>query len=281
MAVRVVTDSTSDIPREDAAREGITIVPLNVHFGSEQLRDGIDIQPEPFYQRLVSDKILPKTSQPSAGAFLETYQQIARDTDEILSIHISSKLSGTINSARGARDALGSRARVELVDSATVSWALGLAVRAAAAAAAQGAGLEDCAAVARDTLARTQLIFVLGTLEYLQKGGRIGRARAWVGTVLNIKPVLCVRDGEVAPLERVRSRAKAEERLYDLTLAHGPAERVAVAHSGPPEMAERWAARLRSALPDVPVDAGWLGPVVGVYAGPNTLGMAVVKRRDG
>lgn len=280
MTVRVVTDSTSDISQADAQRWGITVVPLNIHFGNEQLLDGIDIQPQQFFRRLVDSKALPKTSQPSAGAFLEVYQQLAQETDEILSIHISGKLSGTGNSARAARDALGSRARVEFVDSGTVSWPLGYAARVAQEAAAAGKNLQECAETARDTLARTQLIFVLDTLEYLQKGGRIGRARAWIGSVLNIKPVLTIKDGEIAPLERVRSRMRAEERVFELASSEANPERFAVFHSTSDEEGERWAERLRTTRPGVPIESGWLGPVVGVYSGPNVLGMATV-RRDG
>ena len=280
MTVRVVTDSTSDITQARAEDLGITVVPLTIDFGTEQLRDGVDIQPEAFFRRLRTTKTLPKTSQPSAGQFLEVYQRLAAETDAILSIHISEKLSGTANSARAARDALGNRARVEVLDSGTVSWPLGYAARMAQEAAASGKSLPECAAVARETLARTSLIFVLDTLDYLQRGGRIGRARAWIGSVLNIKPVLTVREGEVAPLERVRSRLRAEERLFELTTAHRDAERVAVWHSGSPAEAERWAERVRTTLPGVAVETGWLGPVVGVYAGPNLLGMAVARRRD-
>lgn len=277
MTVRVVTDSTSDISQADAERLGVRVVPLNIQFGSDGLRDGVDILPPTFFKRLVQSKTLPKTSQPSAGAFLEVYQDLARDADQILSIHLSGKLSGTANSARAAAEALGSRARVLVLDSETVSSPLGYAARMAARAAVDGADLDSCAAVARDTLGRTHLYFVLDTLEYLQKGGRIGRARAWLGNVLNIKPVLTVRGGEVAPIERVRSRIKAEERLFELTTAYPNPERIGVAHSSSPQEAERWAERLRQTLPGVPVDVAWLGPVVGVYSGPGVLGMAVTE----
>lgn len=279
MTVRVVTDSTSDISQADAERFGVRVVPLNIHFGSEQMRDGVDILPPTFFKRLVQSKALPKTSQPSAGAFLEVYQDLARETDQILSIHISGKLSGTANSARAAADALGGRARVLVLDSETVSSPLGYAARMAVQAANDGADLDACAAVTRDRLDRSHLYFVLDTLEYLQKGGRIGRAQAWLGNVFNIKPVLTVRDGEVAPVERVRSRIKAEERLFELTTAYPNPERVGIAHSSNPQEAERWAERLRQTLPGVPVDVAWLGPVVGVYGGPNLLGMAVTERK--
>jgi DegV family protein with EDD domain len=278
MTVRVVTDSTSDISQAEAERLGITVVPLNIHFGTEQLRDGVDILPEQFFERLVQSKVLPKTSQPSAGAFLDVYQKLAHDSDEILTIHISSKLSGTGNSARAARDVLDSKATIEIVDSGTVSWPLGYAVRTAQAAALAGKGLEECAAVARDAIDRTKLVFLLDTLEYLQRGGRIGRARAWIGQVFNIKPILTIRDGEIAPLERVRSRMRAEERVFELATEDADPEHLAVAHSSTTEEAERWAERLRGTRSGVPVDVNWLGPVVGVYAGPNVLGMACVRR---
>lgn len=278
MTVRVVTDSTSDISQVEAERLGITVVPLNIHFGTEQLRDGVDILPEQFFQRLVESKVLPKTSQPSAGAFLDVYQKLAQDTDQILTIHISGRLSGTGNSARAARDVLNSKATIEIVDSGTVSWPLGFAVRTAQEAALAGKNIEECAAVARGAIDRTKLIFLLDTLEYLQRGGRIGRARAWIGQMFNIKPILTIRDGEIAPLERVRSRMRAEERVFELATADQHPEHLAVAHSSTTEEAERWAERLGGTRPGVPVDVRWLGPVVGVYAGPNVLGMACVRR---
>jgi fatty acid kinase fatty acid binding subunit len=277
MAVAVVTDSTSDISQTEATRLGLTVVPLNIHFGTESLRDGVDIMPAEFFERLRSTKELPKTSQPSAGVFLEVFQRLAQETDEIVSIHLSSKLSGTCNSARAAREALGGRARVEIVDSETVSWPLGFAARMALEAATAGADLAACAESARGSVARTRLYFVLDTLEYLQRGGRIGRARAFLGQVFNIKPILTLRGGEVAPLERVRSRMKAEERLFELATAEPNPRRLAVAHSSSDDEARRWVERLESERPGVPVEMAWLGPVVGVYAGPNTLGMAGVS----
>jgi DegV family protein with EDD domain len=278
MTVRVVTDSTSDISQAEAEQLGIIVVPLNIHFGSEQLKDGVDILPEQFFERLVQSKVLPKTSQPSAGAFLDVYQRLSQDTDEILTIHISGKLSGTGNSARAARDVLNSKATIEIVDSGTVSWPLGYAVRSAQEAALAGKTIEECAAAARDAIDRTKLIFLLDTLEYLQRGGRVGRARAWIGQMFNIKPILTIRDGEIAPLERVRTRMRAEERVFELATEDPHPEHLAVAHSSTTDEAERWAERLRGTRPGVPVDVRWLGPVVGVYAGPNVLGMACVRR---
>jgi DegV family protein with EDD domain len=277
MAVAIVTDSTSDISQVEAERLGLTVVPLNIHFGTESLRDGVDIMPAEFFERLKRSKELPKTSQPSAGTFLDVYRRLAQETDQILSIHLSAKLSGTSNSARAAREALGGKAKVEILDSGTVSWPLGFAARTAREAAEAGGELAGCLRAAEDALARTRLYFVLDTLEYLQKGGRIGGARAFLGQVFNIKPILTVREGEVAPLERVRSRMKAEERLFELaTSGGGEIVRLAVAHSSSDAEAERWIGRMQEAEPGVPCELIWLGPVVGVYAGPNTLGMAAV-----
>jgi DegV family protein with EDD domain len=278
MTVGVVTDSTAGLTPAEAEAYGVTVVPLNVLFGQESLRDGVDIQAEAFYRRLSGAKVLPKTSQPSVGAFAQTYQRLTASGDQVLSIHISSKLSGTLNSARTARDSLADPSSVMLLDSESVSAQLGFAVLAAAAAARDGAGLEQARAAAESAIRRSRLYVVLDTLEYLQRGGRIGRARAWIGGVLNVKPVLTVREGEVAPLERVRSRARALDRLAELVIAHQNAEAVAVFHSGAEQAAEQLRARVSAALPKARIWPGWLGPVVGVYAGPGALGAVVLDR---
>lgn len=282
MPLAIVTDSTSDIPPDEAAPLGVTVVPLNVLFESESLRDGIDIGPEEFFRRLTSTKSLPKTSQPSVGAFLETYQHVlAGDATEILSIHISSKLSGTLNSARTARDNLANPSAVTLLDSEAVTAQLAFGVRAAARVAAAGGTVAEARAAAESALRRSTLYGALDTLEYLQRGGRIGRARAWIGGVLNVKPFITVRNGEVAPLERVRTRGKAIERLIELTTAHGRAEEIAILHSSSSDDLERVRTRLEKAMPNVAIRTGWLGPTVGVYGGPNVVGTVVLDREAG
>jgi DegV family protein with EDD domain len=278
MPVRVVTDSTADLTPTEAEAHGVTVVPLNVLFGQESLRDGVDIRSDEFVQRLSTSKLLPKTSQPSVGAFAQIYERLTAGGDQVLSIHISSKLSGTLNSARTARDSLANPSSVMLLDSGSVSAELGFAVLAAAEAVERGAGIEQARAAAESALRRSRLYVVLDTLEYLQRGGRIGRARAWIGGVLNVKPVLTVREGEVAPLERVRSRERALERLAELVLRHQNAEAVAVFHAGAEQASEQLQARVSTALPDARIWPGWLGPVVGVYAGPGALGAVVLDR---
>lgn len=282
MPLAIVTDSTSDLTREEAAELGVTVVPLNVMFESESLRDGVDIGPEEFFRRLAHTKVLPKTSQPSVGAFLEAYEQVlSGGATAILSIHISSKLSGTLNSARTARDSMAAPSAVSLLDSEAVTAQLAFGVRAAAQVAKAGGTLEQARAAAESALRRSTLYGALDTLEFLQRGGRIGRARAWIGSVLNVKPFITVRNGEVAPLERVRTRGKAMERLIELTTAHHRVEEVTLLHSGSVDDLERVRGRLAQAMPDIPIRSGWLGPVVGVYGGPNVLGTVVLDREAG
>lgn len=281
MTVKVVTDSTSDLTPEEATAVGVTVVPLTVHIGGRSYLDRVEISPQEFFRRLTSEDVLPKTSQPSVGSFVETYERLLRDgAAAIVSIHISGKLSGTVNAARAARDTLPEPARVVVVDSETVTAPLAYGVRAAAAAARAGAGPEAVAAAARSAIRRTHLVAVLDTLEYLQKGGRIGRVRAWLGGVLSIKPIISVKDGEVVPVERVRTRTRALERMIELTAQHRDAVEVTLLHSCSEEEAARVQERIATALPDVPIRTGWIGPVVGVYAGPNVIGTATLCRDD-
>lgn len=279
MPLRIVTDSTSDIPLEEAAALGVTVVPLTILFGEESLRDQVDIGPEEFFRRLVASSIVPKTSQPSPAAFIETYQRLLGEgATALLSIHISGKLSGTVNSARTARDSLPNPSAVTILDSGTVTAEMAFGVRAAAKVAAAGGSVEQARAAAERALRHSHLVGVLDTLEYLQKGGRIGRARAWIGGLLNVKPLITVKDGEVAPLERVRGRGRAVERLIELTVARTNAAEIALLHSGSHDELERTQTRLAAAMPGVPIRTGWLGPVVGVYAGPNVIGTVVLER---
>ncbi len=277
MTVKVVTDSTSDLTPEEAAAVGVTVVPLTVHFGGQSYLDRVEISPQEFFRRLTSEGVLPKTSQPPVGAFVAAYERLLREgATAIVSVHISGKLSGTVNSARAARESLPDPSRVVVVDSETVTAPLAYGVRAAAAAAQKGAEPEAVAAAARDAIRRTRLIAVLDTLEYLQKGGRIGRVRAWLGGVLSIKPLISVKEGEVVPVERVRTRARALERIIELTVQHRDAVEVTLLHSCSEEEAGRVQERIAAALPGVPIRTGWIGPVVGVYAGPNVIGIATL-----
>jgi DegV family protein with EDD domain len=278
MAVRIVTDSTCDLPAALVQAHGITVVPLTVFFGDEAFLDTVDITPDEFYERLAVSKELPRTSQPSVELFREAYERCGADGDEIVSIHLSSKLSGTLNAASVAREAVAPEIHVDLIDSYNVSLGLGLIVLEAARAAQGGASLADVVAVTRRAMDRVSVHVVVDTLEFLQRGGRIGRARSFLGSVLSIKPILRVEDGEVAPFERVRTRSKAIERMFELGVSMARAKELFVACSGSDEEARALIERLRPALPHTDIILGHLGPIVGVYTGPNALGIAALER---
>ena len=277
MTVRVVTDSTADLPPDVVRELGITVVPLLVLFGDEVYRDGVDLSSEEFFERLTTSPVLPTTSQPSVGAFQATYRELAAQTDEIVSIHISARVSGTCESALQACNSLGGSPRVEVVDGETTSMGLGFQVIAAARAAQRGAGLDEVAAAARSVGRRVHLLVLLETLEYLRRGGRIGRAQAFLGSVLNLKPLLTIREGIVHPVARVRTRVRALDQIFRYCMAYGEIEEVAVMHGTTPEDAEMLAQRVRERLAGVPVRVGRLGPALGVHGGPGIIGVVVVE----
>ena len=277
MVVKVVTDSTSDLSPQIVNELGISVVPLNVHFGEVTYRDGIDLSAEEFFQKLVSSPILPTTTQPSVGAFLEIYNALAEETNEIVSIHISAKLSGTYNSALVAKNSLEKDCRIEVMDSLQATMATGLIVIAAARAAKAGANLDEVLAVARKAISQMRIRALLDTLEYLQKGGRIGKAQAFLGTILNVKPLIKLEDGEVHPVERVRSRARAIQHLCDFVQSFPHISDMAIMHSATPEEAEALADRLDPVFPKNRVHIASFGPVMGTYTGPGALGIALLE----
>ena len=270
MPVRVVTDSTADLPAEVTRQWGITVVPLTVHFGQETYRNGVDITPDEFYRRLAAAPKLPTTAQPPVGAFVETYKALALGTEGILSIHISAKLSGTYNSALGAKEEVKGLCPIEVVDSLQGSLGLGLVALAAARAAQAGKPLGEVAAEARRASGQT-----LDTLEYLAKGGRIGKAQAFLGSLLNIKPIVGLEEGETHPFERVRSRRRALERLAQMARDLAPLQEAWVVHATTPDDARDLAERIKTLVPTGEVPIGRLGPVVGTYLGPGALGLAL------
>lgn len=279
MTVRIVTDSTADLPPDLVARHSIEVVPLIVLFGDEALRDGIDIDTETFFARLASSPELPTTSQPSPAVFRETYERLASEgATEILSLHIAGALSSTLASAQ--QGAAGLDVRVEHVDSSLVSLALGLGVVKAAEVVEAGGSLDDAKAQAEDQFRRTHVYFVLDTLDYLLRGGRIGRAAHAIGTMLKVKPVLTFEDGEVLQLARARTFTKAVDRGIELARGHFPIELAGAMHTVAPERMEAVADRFRELAPDIPIVTGALGPTIGVHAGPGTIAFAVISSPD-
>lgn len=274
MPVCVVTDSTADLPAEVATSLGIVVVPLNVHFGTETFLDGVTITPDTFYARIAQERQLPKTTQPSIGTFLDVYQRYANPSG-ILSLHISSKISGTYNAACQAAREMQGQCPIQVVDTLQASLALGLVVMAAARAVQAGASLEQAAQVARQTAPRCHLFGVLDTLEYLEKGGRIGKAAAFLGSLLQVKPILTLKDGEAHPLERVRTRRRALERMVEIARQYAPLAQLAVAYSTTPDEALALAEQLKPIAPPHGILMGRFGAVLGTYLGPGALGIAL------
>ena len=278
MAVRVVTDSTSDLTPEAAAEVGVTVVPALVVFGGESLRDRVDVDPAAFYERLVSSREFPTTSQPPVEAFAAAYREIAAEGLDIASIHVSSRLSGTLNSASVASETNDLGVRVELVDSYTVGAALRAAVLAAARRARDGGTLEEVTAAARGAMARSQVVVALDTLEYLRKGGRIGRASALLGSALRLKPLIHIDGGEVAPFDRVRTRARALARLEQVALDDPTIESLCAIWSDDESGAAGLIERVRPHLPHTRLETLQLGPAIGAHVGPNATGVCTVRR---
>jgi DegV family protein with EDD domain len=279
MTLRIVTDSTADFEADEARDLGIEVVPLTVVFGDQALLDRVEITPEQFYRRLVESRITPKTSQPPVGRFAAAFERLAAEgATEILAICLSSRLSGTLGSAHLAAAGPPSGVRVETFDSLLVAGGLNALARRAADLARAGATLDEVVHVLRAMLPRIQIHILLDTLEYLQRGGRIGRAQALLGGMLSIKPIVSVEDGQVGASERVRSRPRGIDRLYEHIVGLSDVERVIVQHTGAPDDALRLVARATSALPDAAVELRWIGPVVGVYTGPRGVGAVTVQR---
>jgi DegV family protein with EDD domain len=283
MAVKIVTDSTSDLTPEIASELGIAVVPLNVHFsteiGTETYRDGIDLKADDFYRRLAQNKTLPTTSAPAPGTFVEVYEKLAKETDEILAITISSKLSATYKAALDAKELMKGKARLEVIDSFSAMVGLGLIVISAAKAAKAGASLDEVIDVVRSSMGRVDFRLAFDTLEYLRKGGRIGKAQAFLGSALKVNPILTIRDGLTEGVTRVRCRAKAVDYLGDFVMNFPDIEEVAIEDATTPDEAKILAERLSSRFPSERIYWMKVGPVIGTHVGPHVLGVGVLPKK--
>jgi len=279
MAIRIVTDSASDLPPELAQQRNVTVVPCYVISDDVTYQDGVDILPDQFYEQLVSNPRLPTTAQPSAADFQSVYQDLLAQDHQIVSIHLSSKLSGTLNSAEQARASLGDEAgkSIEIIDTQLASVPLGLLAAAAAQQAQDGASQQQVAEQVRRDLLLTRCFFLLDTLEYLQRGGRIGKAQAFLGSVLGVKPILTIHDGEAHPVERPRNRNRAFRRLVELTEELAPLRHLAVIYSTEPERAEELRVKLSSLAPQDEIMVTRFGPTLGTYVGPGALGVGLIR----
>ena len=272
MAVRVVTDSACDLPDDLVAKLGIEVVPLSIRFGSDEFVDRQDLSTDEFWRRLGESPVLPETSAPSAGAFEKVFRTLADDgATGIVCINLSSKLSATMQAAQVAAKAVGAGCPVEVVDSLHVTMGLGNLCLAAARNAAAGDSLEAIVADVVDRRDRTKLYGTLDTLEFLKKGGRVGNARALLGSMLAIKPVVEVRDGVVEEAGKVRTRSKALRLLVD-KVKEEPLESLAVMHGQAPDLDELLD-MLDPLVPRSEIVVGQVGPVIGTHAGPRVIGV--------
>jgi DegV family protein with EDD domain len=277
MTVKIVTDTLSDITADLAARLGITVVPLYVRFGETIYRDRIDITSEDFYRRLVNEAKLPSTTQPSPNDFAEVFKKLAEETDEILVITVSTRMSGTNQSATQAKELVKSKAKIEIIDTLQVAMAEGLVTIAAANVAKTGATLAQTAEATRSALSRVHLVAYFDTLKYLAKGGRIGKASGLVGSLLSVKPILTTREGEMAPLTRVRSLPAGLDYLYNVVAGYSKIESLAVEHATTTVEADKLVDRIGKIYPKEKVYRSVISPVIGTYSGPGAIALTVLE----
>ncbi|HTY81587.1 MAG TPA: DegV family protein [Dehalococcoidales bacterium] len=273
MNIKIVTDSTADLPPGAAEKLGITIVPEILRFGDEIFRDNVDITPDEFYRRLTHDPIHPKTTQSSPQDFTDAYQALAPQADAILSIHISAKLSGTYNSAVQGAKAV--KCPIEVVDSQVVTMGLGQLVIAASKLAESGMNLQQAAAGVKKMIPGIRILGLLDTLKYLALGGRISKAQALIGSALNVKPLLTIKNGLLKPTSLVRSRVKGMDVLYNFAKNAPDIQDLAVIYNTQLEEAQDFVKRLGALYPEEKITLSQLGPALGVHTGPGILFVAV------
>jgi fatty acid kinase fatty acid binding subunit len=276
--VRIITDSTADVPAVFAWELDITVVPCQVLFGQEVYRDGVDLSPEALFERLRYKQELPRTSQPAVKDFVATYRKLLGEglTQEIISIHVAGNLSGTVNAAWAAAQMLPDPSQVEVIDSGQLSMGLGWAVIEAARLARTGATRAEVSQTVRTLLPRLRTAAMLDTLENLYKGGRINQITAILGTALQIKPLLGVQDGQITVWDKVRTRSKALERLAVRVRTWGPLAEMAVLHTGAKELAQNLAETLCGLVPADRLVIGPAGPALATHLGLGAVGVCAL-----
>jgi DegV family protein with EDD domain len=277
-SVGIVTDSTADLSPALLDKYKAAFVPLVVNWDGQTFRDKIDISTADFYRRLRSSKSMPKTGAPSMAAFEAVYRELLQAHDAVISINLSSRLSATYDVAKRAAESVDPM-RIHVVDSGTVSIGISWLVELAAQLALDGVPPQEIVSRVESDRQRVRIYFVVETLEYLQRGGRIGRAAALAGTLLSIKPLLQIREGEVSPVGRVRTMNGALRRLVEVTVALGPVERLGVIDGDAAANASDVERQLQGHYPELTIDRGELGPVVGTHGGPGVVGVGVLLGR--
>lgn len=280
MTVKIITDSVADLSPQVVAELGISVVPLRVRFGDEVYRDGIDLTPDQFYGKLKTSKVFPNTSVPAPADFVQVYDKLAEETDEILAILVSARLSATYEVARQSIEMMKRKCRVELLDSETATMTEGFIVMTAARAAQAGASLDEVIEIVRQTIPRVDFRAAFDTLEYLRRGGRIGRAQAFLGSMLKINPIIALKNGLVEPAGRTRSRSKAIDHLYEFAAGYSLIEELAVENTACPDEAEALLERLGAIFPRERIHRSRMTPVIGTHTGPGLLLVAVLGDKE-
>ena len=278
MTIKIVTDSTADLPPTLAEELGITIVPVYLRFGDQVYHDRVDISEDEFYDRLLHDPIHPSTTQPAPQDFTDIYQRLSQEADGIVSIHVTSKLSGTYNSAIQGKELTEDGCPIEVVDSQTVSMAMGIIAIVAAKMARSGKSLQQVTAEVRQIIPDIHLLILFDTLKYLAKGGRIGKAKELLGSVLNVKPLLSIQDGELVPTGQVRTRSKGIQRLFEAVKNTTGIQDLSIVYSTTPDEAQILAEHVGSIFPREQITLARVGPALGVHAGPGALAVGFRKK---
>ena len=277
MKLAIVTDSVSDISPKIAKELDIKVVPLTVIFGTEQFLDGIELSNAEFFKKLETNPNHPSTSQPSPEAFVKTYEKLLKEGYEILSVHVSAKLSGTINSAEQAIKTIDTN-KIKIIDTGSASMAQGLVAMSAARAAKNAKSLDELAAIAESTAKKTTVFVAMDTMEFLKRGGRIGKARAMLGSILNIKPIITTNDGEIVPHSRARTIKKAISSMINDMGEKDQIIEVAVLHSTTPDLAKDVMTQINAQNLNNAGTITEIGPVVGTHAGPGCLAIAFTTK---
>ena len=280
MTVKIVTDSVADLPSQVVKELDITVISILVRWGEELYRDGIDLTAEQFYERLKRSRIPPSTSVLSPGTFAEAYDKLAEEANEILAIIVTSRLTGTYNVALQSIGLMKRKCRVEVIDSKCATMAEGFVVMKAAQAAQAGASLDEVMEVTRKTIPRVDFLSTFDTLEYLKRGGRIGKAQAFLGSILKVNPLITLRDGVVEPAGRTRSRAKAIDRLCEFAMSYSHIEEIAIEEATTPNDADRIAERLSAKFPKERIYRSKPSPVIGAHTGPGFFIVAILGDKD-
>ncbi|MFC2015053.1 DegV family protein [Chloroflexota bacterium] len=275
MNIKIVTDSTSDLPAALAQEKGITVMPVYVNFGSETYRDRVDIFEDEFYSKLENSSQQPSTEPPTPEDFADVYRSISNEADGIVSIHVSTKLSATCNSAQRGRELANTDCPIEIIDSETVTMGLGLLVLAAQDYVNSGKSFNEVTEEIKRMISSIQLLGLLDTLKYLAEGGRIGKASALLGSVLSIKPLLTISDGEIVPAGQVRTREKGIDELYNFARNTAGINDIAIVYSVMHDEVQTLIERLGSIVPKENIRLARLGPALAVHAGPSILFMAI------